>query len=99
MTGVARLLVIGAVAMPQIRAQSQAKATALPSFEVASVKVTPADSLGYTSISPFEASKISGEPGWLGSDHYDVSAKAEGEQGLADEQWKPDASSWRFTTR
>jgi uncharacterized protein (TIGR03435 family) len=111
MTGVVRLLVIGVVATPQIRAQSQAKATSLPSFEVASVKVTPADSLGYTSISPFgsarftatnvtlelliemafgvEASKISGEPGWLGSDHYDVSAKAEGEQGLAYEQWKP----------
>ena len=36
-----------------------------------------------------EANKISGEPGWLGSDHYDVSAKAEGDRSLTYEQWKP----------
>jgi hypothetical protein len=69
MTGVARLLVIGVVATPQIRAQSQAKATALPSFEVASVKVTPADSLGYTSI--VWLGKVYGHQRHPGASHRD----------------------------
>lgn len=103
--GMVGLLAIG------VPAQSQTKATALPSFEVASVRVTPADSPGLMSISPFgsvrfsathatlelliemafgvEASRILGEPAWLGTVTYDVNAKAEGEQGLTYEQWKP----------
>ena len=88
-----------------------AAALAQPSFEVASVRVTPRDRIGFTSISPsgagtFTATNvslevligiaygmsgnlISGKQNWLGSESYDVSAKAEGAQGLSYEQLSP----------
>jgi uncharacterized protein (TIGR03435 family) len=111
MTGLAWLLAIGVTAVPQVSAQPQTNATALPLFEVASVKPTPAASLGYTSISPpgsarftatnvtlefliemafgVDENRISAEPGWLGSDHFDVNAKAEGDRGLTYEELRP----------
>jgi uncharacterized protein (TIGR03435 family) len=110
MTSVARLLMIGLIAMPQSQTQSQTKIAELPSFEVASVRLTPAASLGYTSVSPYgtprftatnvtldllvemafevRRDQISGIEK-LGSEHYDIAAKSEGDVSLTYLQLKP----------
>jgi uncharacterized protein (TIGR03435 family) len=86
-------------------------AVAQPSFEVASVRLTPPDRIGFTHTSEsgaatftatnvtlelliaiafrVETNRILAKQSWIESEHYDVSAKAEGGQGISDEQLKP----------
>src|SRR5690349_6933131 len=107
--GLAWLLAICVIAIPQVAGQSQTNTGAPPSFDVASAKI--AQQAGVMSISAsglarvtpthvtverlmemafgVEENRILGEPPWLGTDNYDVNAKAEGEQGLTYGQWKP----------
>ena len=86
-------------------------AFAQPSFEVASVRLTPPGSIGFTSTSNsgaatftatnitlelliamafgVESNRILSKQSWIESEHYDVSAKAPGGQGISNEQLKP----------
>src|SRR5579864_4162937 len=86
-------------------------AVAQPSFEVASVRLTPPDRIGFTHTSEsgaatftatnvtlelliaiafrVETTRIFSKQSWIESEHYDITAKAEGGQGISDEQLKP----------